>query len=85
MLLVESLLLCALGLVLGLALAHALAANRSAAGCRPRRRSRQAPGIRRRRSGRVVALALGAGILATLIPAWRAYRLDVAATLVAEG
>jgi putative ABC transport system permease protein len=32
----------------------------------------------------VVALALAAGILAALWPAWRAYRLDVAATL-AEG
>ena len=29
----------------------------------------------------VAALALGVGIMATLIPAWRAYRLDVAATL----
>jgi len=29
----------------------------------------------------VVALALGAGILAALWPAWRAARLDVAATL----
>ena len=29
----------------------------------------------------VVALALGAGIIATVIPAWRAYRQDVAATL----
>lgn len=32
----------------------------------------------------VLALALGAGILSALWPAWRAYRLDVAATL-AEG
>src|SRR4029453_2220394 len=32
----------------------------------------------------VVALALAAGIIAAMWPAWRAYRLDVAATL-AEG
>jgi ABC-type lipoprotein release transport system permease subunit len=29
----------------------------------------------------VVVLALAAGIIATVLPAWRAYRLDVAATL----
>ena len=29
----------------------------------------------------VIALALAGGILAALLPAWRAYRLDVAATL----
>jgi putative ABC transport system permease protein len=29
----------------------------------------------------VVALALGVGVLAALIPAWRAYRTDIAATL----
>jgi ABC-type antimicrobial peptide transport system permease subunit len=29
----------------------------------------------------VVALALGAGIIAAALPAWRAYRLDVAAIL----
>jgi putative ABC transport system permease protein len=29
----------------------------------------------------VVALALGVGVLAALIPAWRAYRTDIATTL----
>jgi putative ABC transport system permease protein len=29
----------------------------------------------------IVALAIGSGILAALIPAWRAYRIDVAAIL----
>jgi len=29
----------------------------------------------------VILIALGGGILAALVPAWRAYRLDVAATL----
>jgi ABC-type lipoprotein release transport system permease subunit len=29
----------------------------------------------------VVTLALAGGIIAALLPAWRAYRLDVAATL----
>jgi putative ABC transport system permease protein len=82
-LMIESLLLCAFGLVLGLALAHGLAANIGAwlpaaaplaAGARAFRAEEWA----------VAALALGVGIMATLIPAWRAYRLDVSATL-AEG
>jgi len=79
-LLLESGLLAGLGLGLGLACAHLLAASvgrwlpaasalaGDAAAWRPEEWS-------------VVALALGAGILATLLPAWRAYRLDVAATL----
>jgi putative ABC transport system permease protein len=79
-LLLESLLLAATGLVLGLGLAHGLAAGVGAwlpaaaplaAGART-----WAP-----EEWGVAALALGAGIIATLLPAWRAYRLDVAATL----
>ena len=82
-LMVESLLLCGFGLALGLALAHGLAANIGAwlpaaaplaAGASAFRAEEWA----------VAALALGVGIMATLIPAWRAYRLDVSATL-AEG
>jgi putative ABC transport system permease protein len=79
-LMIESVLLAATGLAIGLALGHVLAASVGswlpaaaplAAGAwawQP-----EAWGI--------VALALGAGIIATLLPAWRAYRLDVAATL----
>jgi putative ABC transport system permease protein len=79
-LLCESLLLAALGLVAGLALAHLVTANIGAwlpaaapleAGAR----------VFRREEWAVAVLALGVGIMATLIPAWRAYRLDVAATL----
>jgi putative ABC transport system permease protein len=79
-LLLESLLLATTGLVLGLGLAHGLAAGVGAwlpaaaplaAGART-----WAP-----EEWGVAALALGAGIIATLLPAWRAYRLDVAATL----
>ncbi len=79
-LLLESVLLSATALVLGLGLAHGLAAGVGAwlpaaaplaAGART-----WAP-----EEWGVAALALGAGIIATLLPAWRAYRLDVAATL----
>ena len=79
-LLLESVLLAATGLVLGLGLAHGLAAGIGAwlpaaaplaAGAR----------VWQPEEWGVVALALGAGIIATLLPAWRAYRLDVAATL----
>jgi len=82
-LMIESLLLCGFGLALGLALAHGLAANIGAwlpaaaplaAGASAFRAEEWA----------VAALALGVGIMATLVPAWRAYRLDVSATL-AEG
>ena len=82
-LMVESLLLCAFGLVLGLALAHGLAANIGA--WLPAAAPLAAgAGAFRTEEWAVAALALGVGIMATLIPAWRAYRLDVSATL-AEG
>jgi len=80
---VESLLLSAAGLGLGLALAHAIAANIGA--LLPAAASLEGGAWTwRDEEWGVAALALGAGIIATLIPAWRAYRLDVAATL-AEG
>ena len=82
-LMLESLLLCALGLILGLALAHALAAN-IAAWLPEAAPLAAGAGAFRAEEWTVVALALGTGIIATLIPAWRAYRLDVAAAL-AEG
>jgi putative ABC transport system permease protein len=80
MLLLESLLLAAAGAIFGVALGHALlaligawlpAAASLAGGA-----SRLLPG-----EIGVIALALAGGILAALLPAWRAYRLDVAATL----
>src|SRR6266567_3179578 len=80
MLLLESLLLAAAGAIVGVALGHALlaligawlpAASSLAGGA-----SRVLPG-----EIGVIALALAGGILAALLPAWRAYRLDVAATL----
>ncbi len=79
-LLMESMLLAALGLALGLAAAHVIAANVGA--WLPAATPLEA-GARTWRTEEwdVVVLALGAGILATVIPAWRAYRLDVAATL----
>jgi putative ABC transport system permease protein len=82
-LMVESLLLCTCGLVLGLGLAHGLVAN---IGAWLPAAAPLAGGARifRPEEWGVAALALGVGIIATVIPAWRAYRLDVAATL-AEG
>jgi putative ABC transport system permease protein len=79
-LLIESMVLAAIGAALGLGLAHAAAlfigtvlpeAAPLAAAAR-----RWAPA-----EWVVIAIALAAGILAALWPAWRAARLDVAATL----
>ena len=79
-LLLEGVLLAAAGAFFGVALGHALlagigawlpAAEPLAAGA-----SRFVPA-----EIGVVALALAGGILAALLPVWRAYRLDVAATL----
>ena len=79
-LLVESMLLVLAGLVLGLGVAHGLAATLDA----------WLPAAAAHLGGEwawapdewgIVGLALAAGIIATLLPAWRAYRLDVAATL----
>ena len=79
-LLLESLLLAAAGAVLGVALGHALLA---AIGAWLPAAATLATGASRLLPGElgVVALALAGGILAALLPAWRAYRLDVAATL----
>ena len=82
-LLIESLLLAATGLVVGLVLAHGLAAS---VGAWLPAAAPLAAGARawQPEEWGIVALALRAGIIAALVPAWRAYRLDVAATL-AEG
>jgi len=82
-LLVESLLLAAVAAALGIALAHGAAwtLGRWVPDAAPLAGAawRWLPA-----EWAVLALALGAGILSALWPAWRAYRLDVAATL-AEG
>lgn len=79
-LLLESLLLAAAGAAVGIALGHALLA---AIGAWLPAAATLATGASRLLPGElaVVALALAGGILAALLPAWRAYRLDVAATL----
>ena len=76
-------LLAASGLLVGLGLAHALAAT---IGTWLPAASALSYGARvwQTEEWGIVALALGAGIIATVIPAWRAYRQDAAATL-AEG
>jgi putative ABC transport system permease protein len=79
-LLAESLMLAAAGALLGLALAHlaALFVGRLLPEAAPL--SAAASHWLPEEWG-IVALAMGAGILAALWPAWRAWRLDVAATL----
>ena len=82
-LLAESLFLAATGTLLGIALAHAAAA------AIPWWMPQLAPLADAARhfmpeEWTVIGLAMGVGIIAALWPAWRAYRLDVAATL-AEG
>jgi putative ABC transport system permease protein len=82
-LLAESLMLATAGSLLGVAIAH------GAVAALPVFIPRAAPLAAAARNWlpeewAVVMLALAAGILAALWPAWRAYRLDVAATL-AEG
>jgi len=79
-LLIESMLLAASGLFAGLVVAHALAAS---VGTWLPAAAALGEGARvwQPEEWGIVALALGAGIIATVIPAWRAYRQDVAATL----
>ena len=79
-LLLESVGLTALALAIGLAAAHAVAAS---IGALIPEAAPLAAGAARWRAdeGWVVILALGAGIMAAALPAWRAYRLDVAAIL----
>jgi putative ABC transport system permease protein len=82
-LLAESLFLSAAGAVLGLAIAHVAAA--AIGGWLPQAAPLSAAARHfLPEEGLVGAVALTAGIIAALWPAWRAYRLDVAATL-AEG
>ena len=79
-LLLESLALSACGALLGIALGHLAAA--AIATWLPTAAT-LAPAARRWLPDEwlILALALGAGILAAWLPAWRAARLDVAATL----
>jgi putative ABC transport system permease protein len=82
-LLAESLFLAIAGAALGLAIAHVAAA--AIGWWLPQAAPLSAAALRfLPEEGFVVATALAAGIIAALWPAWRAYRLDVAATL-AEG
>jgi putative ABC transport system permease protein len=80
LLLLESLVLAGAGTALGLLLGHALLA---AIGAWLPAAAPLAEGARHWYPEEllVVLIALGGGILAALLPAWRAYRLDVAATL----
>jgi putative ABC transport system permease protein len=79
-LLLESAGLTALALAIGLATAHAVAAT---LGVWLPEAAALAAGAARWRAQElwVVVLALGTGIIAAALPAWRAYRLDVAAIL----
>jgi putative ABC transport system permease protein len=79
-LLAESLMLAAVGALLGLALAHVAALG---IGLWLPEAAPLAAAARRwlPEEWAVVALAVGAGILAAMWPAWRAWHLDVAATL----
>ena len=83
LLVAESALLSAVGLAIGLGLAHVVAANIGAL-LPPAAPLEAGAWTWHDEEWGVAVLALGAGIMATLIPAWRAYRLDVAAML-AEG
>ena len=79
-LLLESAGLVALALVCGLALAHGIAATLG--DWLPAAAPLAAGAARwRAEEGWVVLLVLAVGIIAAALPAWRAYRLDVAATL----
>jgi putative ABC transport system permease protein len=82
-LLAESLFLAAAGAALGLTIAHVAAA--AIGWWLPQAAPLSAAALRfLPEEWLVVAVAWAAGIIAALWPAWRAYRLDVAATL-AEG
>lgn len=80
LMLLESLVLAGTGTVLGLLLGHAMLA---AIGAWLPAAAPLAEGARHWFPEElvVILIALGGGILAALVPAWRAYRLDVAATL----
>jgi putative ABC transport system permease protein len=74
------LLLSAAGALLGIALGHALLAAIGAWLPAAASLATGASTLLPSELG-VAALALAGGIMAALLPAWRAYRLDVAATL----
>jgi len=80
LLLVEGLVLTLLGALAGLALGHAFA---SALGAWLEREQHYAITGLEWRAGELwlLAVALGVGALAALLPAWRAYRTDVSRTL----
>ncbi len=80
LLLLESLLLAGAGAAIGLLLGHALLAT---IGTWLPAAASLAEGARHPAAAEalVVLIALGGGVLAALVPAWRAYRVDVAATL----
>jgi putative ABC transport system permease protein len=80
LMLFEGLLLAALGAALGLALGHALAEMVGLALAQARQVSITGAAWVNEELW-IIALALGVGVIAALLPAWRAYRTDVAATL----
>jgi putative ABC transport system permease protein len=80
LLLFEGLLLAAIGAVIGIALGHALT---SLVGVALRQAQQVAITGWTWHPGEVwiVLLALAVGVIAALLPAWRAYRTDIAGTL----
>jgi putative ABC transport system permease protein len=80
LMLFEGLLLAAFGAALGLALGHLLTALLGVALAQAQQVAVSGM-VWVNEELWVVALALGVGVVAALLPAWRAYRSDVAATL----
>ena len=80
LLLFEGLLLAALGAALGLLLGHAMAEGLGYA-LKAAQQIEITGFIWLMEELWVVALALGTGVVAALLPAWRAYRTDIAGTL----
>jgi putative ABC transport system permease protein len=80
LMLFEGLLLAALGAALGIALGHALTEALGRALAQARQVSVTGAAWVNEELW-IMALALGVGVIAALLPAWRAYRTDVAATL----
>ncbi len=82
LLLCEGLLLVGMGTLAGMALGHALTAVLGVA-LRQAQQVAVSGWIFLPEELWLLVLALGVGILAALVPAWRAYRTDIAATLAA--